>query len=1261
MADNNETRTGGVDATTEIVEAAKKEVAEKVRGADNDEKKRRLGEEVRREIKETPSKLQQIMEALKGQLMLNKIANLEHNDNGKAALRTLTKAVEIVKIEKTQSGQPGIISSQIAAAPQGLPVLEKLAEQSLNIPTAAAIEYFFSDFIFGDKEIVRAGEITQEALDAFKELASFDPFAAGKIKTAIKDAAAERKIVILPDEIEKKLKTDESKVNENGQMVSAKDEKERQKIFRDINQKMMTAIKDKQISFREVSIINDFLLTGEKSPELEEIVQKIGVPLTDIERYAKITQQLNKEILKFGIMESYAPAWIKYVREAQEEFSIENLKKYFKRDEANGRVTLSREDRQYLKDQVMKYLYLGLREIHEEHSESFSHLISQRQDIQYYITMIRQVVKDSFDKVINGIAPTEENRDLRYFLSDIASKYPGRVYSQAQVFHDIPFLARDLGTTEKIIDFIRYFFPSQLAEFFDDQKMFMTIARDEMSMFLRKYLVDGGNQYGGDLLSGQYQQKGVYWEQPFNQRYRERLKNRLLAVAKNEAEREYIESNDWKIEMAATYAEAIGVMTLLDGEILATSDPVSHFRNVHPLMSLLSAKHNWLTGRGRGEAGLISKYLLGMGVEMYPKQRALLQRLFSKKGFNPEAIKDEIDHLVEVHGEKIIDNIFNASGLYYQLLSMFNLPNSFNSWDGWRIQKIPQEFITLVDLALGKKINKKDGKLLTAEDWQKIFDFGFNLHGTSFLWWSIKGDVSRLSFEVTNRLKALGFSDEQIQNIKTKATENLISVDFNGQKRRINYIEFEELKLAQRRGELYFRYLQRNPGDFLMILHQVCPEVFTIGEEGGNWQHSLLFKFGPGASEKEIVNYIKGLRDASGRKRDIGDDEIKTFLKKHRTFWERWKGSYEELLRLHQWMTKISPKFSGRDGKFNKNELIDKFYEVSATAYARMKRENEPIKQQIQEVMNDKDLLPEEKKTKIAELSAKMRAYLRKEDFIGEEAQKIWEIFAGEDGLFKAMTGLDLTNSNPYFKKFGGVNSDGEINIFFNIAHNWYLNNGDNNPFAADIPYYEVFRTVGLSGEDMIKRTFEANLGTYKEVVSKLGGLENVLWKAAKTGNLEEIKKLHEGIYNTLSGLVGQEYAWRANYILAQIVSNFFAEHSILRDPKVAWLGPLGFLARLGVGGDKISLSKILTKDRHAISMDSNALRTYFEFLRSNKFVNIEPGGAWGMEQLNRVFETSTPEFIFGDVAPKVLWSIAIFMFLIYLKKAWEEAEGKKK
>jgi hypothetical protein len=140
---------------------------------------------------------------------------------------------------------------------------------------------------------------------------------------------------------------------------------------------------------------------------------------------------------------------------------------------------------------------------------------------------------------------------------------------------------------------------------------------------------------------------------------------------------------------------------------------------------------------------------------------------------------------------------------------------------------------------------------------------------------------------------------------------------------------------------------------------------------------------------------------------------------------------------------------------------------------------------------------------------------------------------------------------------------------------------------------------------------------------------------------------------------MGQEYAQRANYILAQIVSKFFLEHSLARDPKLNLVFPLSLITRLSLGKN-ISLSKITTNNLHAYTMDTNAVRTYFMKLAYE--LNVIPAdGAWSKEHIERVFDATKEQFFVGDFVPKFLWFFVLFLLLTYIKKAFEESQGKKK
>lgn len=1226
----------------QIIEEARQEVKRRIneieeKAENKEEERKKFGEELKREINESLVYAEEVVvDELESQARRSDFKKKKERD---FVFFNFLKVIEAVN--------QGILTDYITENKQGGAFLNSLAKGSFTPSTASFILNYFGDFIFGEENIIdpNSQKINEEFRKRFEEVKTFNFFAAKQVREALIDSAEKRTIPGLTKEmIEKEL----TLLKERKQAGLSEEEKKIFfKLFKLINEKLQEALKEKKIDLNEVVLINNFLFTGEITEEFIRIAFKIGLTEENIKKYSELFNIIKHEEINFGFLENYSPTWMEYIYKAQKEFAIDELLKYFKRDE-KGFFYISKKDKLILKDKIRKYYYIALKTIHEQSSEQFHKVMGEHQDISYYIMMLRQVIHHSFDKLKEMIVDVEENQDIISFINDLSGNYQSRIYTYAEIFHDIPLLARDLSSVEKILDFLRYIFPTQLAELFDDENIYLTIARDEAVMLLRQYLVERNNQYDGSLLSGEYNKKGAYWQRWFKEKYLARLKKRIRNVITSDSEREFFEENLWKVDMLATYAEAIGIATLIDGEVLATSDPVSHFRNVHPLMSLLSAKHNWSTGRGRDAPGLINRYFLGMKVDLYPQKRSLLARLFSKRKFDPEEIRNEIDNLIDIKmGNIFKDYLFSISASYYQLLSLFNLPNSYNSWDGWRIQEIPRDFNKIVVEIFGESMDIfKNSENFTSEDWQKIFDLGFKLYGTSFLWWSIKGDLGRLGKEIGKRMKNMGFSEEEIKFIKQKnVNDKIIRAIIGGREVKITYLEFEHLKLHQRRGELFFRYLRKNPGDFLMILNQLCPEVFSHDDKS-DWNNTFLFRFSPNESEKSIIETLK--------KEGKSSKEIDSFIKRRRIFLEKWKNSFYQLKNINSWIKKVSKeeRFLDKKGNFDKNKFINDFVEASANAYFRLKRENESIREKI--LYSDID--SEEKRS----LMINLRDYLTEKDFIGEDEKYFWNLIAGKDGFLESITGLGFDNIDNYFSKFGGVDNEGEMSIFFDMANNWFLNNGDINPFSADTPYFEVFKNFKYTGEDTLKRTFEANISTFKEVVSQLGKLEKILLNTAKTGNLDEIKKLHTQIYDTLSGLVSNEYAWRANYVLAQIVANFFAEHSLARSPAITWLGPLGWLFKAGMGS-KISLSKLLTKDIHAYTMDNNALRTYFEFLKRNNLINIEEDGPWGIGQLNRIFETSNVEIFFGDVTPRIVWTLSILILLLYLKKAMEEAFEKKK
>jgi len=204
MADPNESGKGGVDETTRVVEAAKEEVKKEIEAANNssnpDQEKRRLGEKIREELERTKLAAQEaVNDEVEARISKRE---LHKKEEGKRALRALTKAIEAVR--------QGIDPSYIAKTKEGAAVLQKIAQERIDFTpsTASAIVYYFGDYLFGDKKLVdpSSGKISEEVVKKFSELKQVNPIAAEKIVEAIKKAAEEGEISGLTvEEVERTL------------------------------------------------------------------------------------------------------------------------------------------------------------------------------------------------------------------------------------------------------------------------------------------------------------------------------------------------------------------------------------------------------------------------------------------------------------------------------------------------------------------------------------------------------------------------------------------------------------------------------------------------------------------------------------------------------------------------------------------------------------------------------------------------------------------------------------------------------------------------------------------------------------------------------------------------------------------------------------------------------------------------------------------------------------------------------------------------
>jgi hypothetical protein len=957
MTDPNETGKTGASELNEIINQAKEEVKKEVEAAKTDDEKKALGKKIKEEIDKIKLTAEEVVEderAIKEGRQITR----QKTEEGKHVLYTFTRAIEAVK--------QGLPAEYISSTKEGAVILQKLAEAGVDFTpsTSAAITFYLSDFLFGEKRI--SINLSDQAKSDFQKslegLCEVNEVAARYILDSLEKAFArgeltnlsEEQLNFLRNELQNKLNKEKAgDLKGRKPVMSLAEIKELEQITHQVASLLSQKFANKEIDLSKADEINKALITSKLSEDSKTALISLGLPADLVEKYAQLKEKYF-QFPDFSYLKGWAPALVPILEEAQEEFR--DLSRFYSTSLDRGSLALTREMRLKFSDLIKKYYYLILKSVHADRSKSFHENYSHHTEVQYALSILRQIVSLSCEKVVE-ILPREssdpQTEELINFFKDKGESFQSRIFTYASLFHDLPLYVRNLGSIEKIKEFFSFLFPSQIAEFFDDETGFMQMARDVLTMKIREYLVEGKNQYRGDFLSGKYTEEGVRWSQWFREEYRKKIKElgEKFGLIKKE--------DEWKLDMVVSYAEGVGIATLIDGEVLSTSDPVAHFKEVHPLMSFLSPKHNWMGGRGRDAPGKIAKFLLHTDIKLFPEVRPWIKRLWSKKKWAPEEFAEWVDKAIKTYGDKVLEAFFDVGGAYQELLGLFNLPNSINSWNGWRIEgMMPGDLKKVLDvLSLGKYGEFWKDKNLTLEEftsqWRQIVFHIGQLYGTSGIWLSIGGPVGGAGVNRLNsELKRLvldyyhgdvdladfyfnEFFDEQKRNFGNRGRERIFQLKDRSEK--LSLFEIRQIRQNQLRGEAFFRYLRRNPADFLMITTQLCPEL--LDDEG------FVFK-----SEEEIKN--------SKTKTRLEKEQI---LGRQKELRIRWGEHFETLRKLHQFLLE-------KKGGKSIVEFIKEFNEAMITGYARHKTREEKIRREIIRIASDGKISEGEKKQKIDQL-----------------------------------------------------------------------------------------------------------------------------------------------------------------------------------------------------------------------------------------------------------------------------------------------------
>lgn len=1057
---------------------------------------------------------------------------------------------------------------------------------------------------------------------------------------------------------------------------------EEERRFLELRKEFMGKLTQKrsQLTPEEYKKVISFLTFGrvkdKNNQHFNSALTTLGISQDEVEEFSRLASKISERVIDLGWIRNYTGGYAEFLIQAMKDFSVERIESFFSEVDQNGnrRFVFNKKNAYLFKQRVDEYYFRALRSIHSKHQKDFQSAFQEDSAASYYFLGLAQIIDSNIEKILIRLrlppslasltSQHPEISDLekiRSFLEDVSYRYQGNIRFFSEIMHNFPLWARDPESQEKWASFLRHIFPSQLAEMFDDDG-FMSLVRRTIPFIIRRELVKNNNFYPSDLLGGVYKSDNTVW----TLRFKKMIEDEVLKLAEKYGYDLGIDDR-WRLQRALTYAEALGIITLIDIETMGTSYPQpNNFKGIHPLLPKLFARFNWRIGRGFPAAGMISKWLLGMKVELFPEERPLYKRLWKKKEWVPEKIADEIDIFLKQTTEELAESFLIKDASFLELLNMVNIPASYISRGGWRISPLWEKLKELKEIKkifknfesryncdfekgyrkakeYSKERTARDGEITVRNAWKKIWQLSLLKYGNASLWWFITGGPDRLGFDLKSIVaRDKGGDDLERYFVEDYAlgswqptnetlTEEFNFVDFDGITRKKSLFEIKNIRLNQIRGEAFFYYLQRNPGELFLIISQMVPELAAGLTEDGTDTGFVFLTENERAHNREYKKLDKKGREMVERR--------------EKELISRWgEDNFRILIQLRKWVIDNAKSISG--GKIK--EFIDTLTSESLVAFQGL---YERIK-----TITDVNSLTENQ----------LKDYLKvkREDFRTDgDGQRIAEAILGENGLIRILTGLPPDNLDSYLDNFGDFDQAGRENFFYRLANNWMILEGDVNPFASDVNHYEAFASIGAVGEDMISR-FQGDVDfVFKELIKNLGDLERILARAARSGSLEEIYKFHEHLYIALSSTISSEYAHRANYILATIVAKFFMEHNLARDVRFKYLFPMNLIFKMSLG-KKLSLSKFLLNDYHAWSWDDNALRTYFMALSHGygglSFPVIPEKGAWSEELLNRAFETTNIEFFIGDVIPTVGWGLALFIILMAIKKALEETEGKK-
>ncbi len=883
------------------------------------------------------------------------------------------------------------------------------------------------------------------------------------------------------------------------------------------------------------------------------------------------------------------PSYQEEFRAAAKDFSIRRLKEegiLIKRDD--GTYDL---DRHKLKRLVTFRFYKVISHVHKERNVEFNQTSGAR-EVQAYVVALESWLSQHLKRI--GEVYFKSDSATQSWLNSISSTYPRTLMKMAAVFHNVPIWANTSAGAENLAKLSQSMFASELSVFLDKDSEVMHIARKVIPEYLRRRLVKNKNILPADLYAGEYKQDLVYYTQPDLDNIREDLVDIVKKALGKEAK-------DWEIEMAITYGMAIGTLTLIDEEVIASADPRPDPLGIRGLASIIRPWHNWALGRLDYHSAPF-KELFFMPVVTHPKDRKLLSKLLFNRRWVPKRIQEYVNKRYEMYSDLMADRVWGLYSSYTEILNLLATPASIVTRAGWRVQE-HKGFVMDVIKANKEEYNifydgdrLKDTDEWGEKEWEVFFAISTKELGMASVWWWFSDLADKNLDKILKKT-----AGKKVEYAKKNPYVNMFRIKVGGKLTDVNYLLMKEYNRWLYKGKVLSEYMRRNPGDFFLILSQLVPDLAYDSD---------VFKSDSEIEEKYSHN-TKKAEQVKGVKKDLIT---------------RWgEANYQVLKGLHKWFAeKIVPFYTGEQQDWGK--ALDEFSRDMSAVFLRAEKrvKNMPLVQSMEDV------------------------YLKEEDFdcIQDQSrrERLKEFILGEGGFVR----LFPLEGLPTAKDFGDPES-----FFGKLGYIWEKRQGEMNPLSIDVDSGKLVSRFARHGEDVLSRLMGDQFATYKNMIEKMQKFGSLVAGAARTGDLSKIIEFQNEIKSFLKSMHGSEIAYRANVMLSNIVISFFWEHSDAR-----W--PLGLLNKLikPFFGRNLSLSKLVIKDKDAYSMDQEEVNKYI--LQLEKLGILPPEGMWSTQHLRLAFDTTSEQYYF-NVGITGLQIVLLVILLYALKKALEEIkeEGK--